>query len=336
MKKSRKPLWKPKRMYGYIGNKKVRLDSGSKASRERLKRGQPLPTQSPKLPSQKVHPNDLGDEMSSGQAPKTTYTQGHSDSVVASHTSRTVESSASFLLPHLEPHFTIVDLGCGPGTITRGFCSFVPQGFVTGIDSADSVIDQARSHAPQSEYPNLDFRVGDITERLPYDDNSVDVVYTHMTLLHVPSPVQVIEEARRILKPGGMLAMREADHAEWEPSTPALQQYNKLLFDFARLTGAQGAGAGRRLHLWASQAGFERSKMSIGAGTTVYTAPDESKWWADVHIGRLEGEIGEKWLENKLVDSHEDIENMKAALKTWKESDNAWYGGLQGEVISWK
>lgn len=204
------------------------------------------------------------------------------------------------------------------------------------MDSAGSVIDQARSQAPETEYPNLNFRVGDITEPLPYDDNSVDVVYTHMTLLHVPSPVRVIEEARRILKPGGLLAMREADHAEWEPSTPALEEFNKCLFGSARLTGAQGAGAGRRLHLWALQAGFERSKMAIGGGATVYTAPNESKWWADVHIGRLEGEIGEIWLKNKLVDSQEDIDNMKAALRIWKESDNAWYGGLQGEVICWK
>ncbi|KAI1619643.1 ubiE/COQ5 methyltransferase [Exophiala viscosa] len=274
--------------------------------------------------------------MSSGQTSKSTYTQGHSASVVASHTSRTVENSASFLLPHLKPHYKIVDLGCGPGTITRGFCSFVPQGSVTGIDSADSVIEQARSQAPQTEYPNLNFRVGDITQRLPCDDNSVDVVYTHMTLLHVPSPVQVVEEARRVLKPGGMLAMREADHAEWEPSTPALDKYNNLLFEAARSTGAQGAGAGRRLHVWALQAGFERSKMSIGGGATVYTAPDESKWWADVHVGRLEGEVGKMWLENKLVDSQKDVDDMKAALRTWKESDNAWYGGLQGEVICWK
>ncbi|KAJ9630150.1 hypothetical protein H2204_008655 [Knufia peltigerae] len=266
------------------------------------------------------------------------YAQGHSASVVASHLSRTVENSASFLIPHLRPDSIIVDLGCGPGTITQGFCSFVPRGRVLGLDSSDAVLEQARSliSGSSSEHSNLTFKAADITDRLPFDDASVDVVYTHQTLLHIPSPISVIREAFRILRPGGMLAMREADHVSIAPESPLLEQYWRHVFESIREMGAQGEGCGRRLHLWAQEAGFERNKMQVGAGATVYTAPDESKWWAGVHIGRLGGEIGEKLLQNKTVQNQQEIEDIKTALKTWGDHHEAWYGLMQGEVICWK
>ncbi|KAH0837710.1 hypothetical protein Z517_04375 [Fonsecaea pedrosoi CBS 271.37] len=270
------------------------------------------------------------------QSSTSTYTQGHSAAVVASHASRTVENSAAFLLPHLQPHFTIVDLGCGPGTITRGFCPHVPQGSVIGIDAAESVITLARSGAPGNEHPNLTFRVGDITARLPWDDNSVDVVYTSQVLYHIPTPVRVIREALRILKPGGMLAMRETDTLIYHPSNPGTEAFLTTMAK-AVSPGAQGIGSGRRIHLWAQEAGFERSKMQVRAGATCHPAPDESKWWANIQVERLKGEIGRKWLgELQLVRSQAEIDAMVNGLRAWGDSPEAWYAALQGEVICWK
>ena len=47
-----------------------------------------------------------------------TYTHGHADPVLQSHRWRTVENSAGYLLPHLRPGLDVLDVGCGPGTIT--------------------------------------------------------------------------------------------------------------------------------------------------------------------------------------------------------------------------
>ncbi|KIW34926.1 uncharacterized protein PV07_01667 [Cladophialophora immunda] len=265
-----------------------------------------------------------------------TYTQGHSAAVVASHASRTVENSAAFLLPHLQPHFTIVDLGCGPGTITRGFCPHVPNGSVIGIDAAGSVIEMARSGAPESEYPNLSFRVGDITSRLPCDDNSVDVVYTSQVLFHIPAPVRVIKEALRVLKPGGMLAMRETDTLIYHPANAGTEAFTATMAKAVSSPGAQGIGSGRRIHLWAQEAGFERPKMQVRAGATCHPAPDESKWWANIQVERLQGEIGRKWVGELQLVSQDEIDAMIAGLKTWGDSPEAWYVALQGEVICWK
>ena len=256
--------------------------------------------------------------------------------MVASHASRTVQNSAAFLLPHIKPNYTILDLGCGPGTITRGCCSYVPQGSVIGIDAAESVIEQARASAPHQEYPNLFFQVGDITTRLPLNDESVDVVYTSQTIYHIAYPVEVMEEAFRVLKPGGMLAMRETDTLIWHPSTPSTEAYCQAI-GHAVPQGAQGVGTGRRLHIWAQQAGFERSKMQIGTGGTCYTAPDETKWWADIHVGRLEGDVGKKWLEEgEVVRNEIELDVMISGLKAWGNDPEAWYAALQGEVICWK
>ncbi|KAJ9493364.1 hypothetical protein H2202_011167 [Exophiala xenobiotica] len=77
--------------------------------------------------------------------------------------------------------------------------------------------------------------------------------------------------------------------------------------------------------------------MQAGVGATGYTAPEETKWWAGVHVGRLEGEIGDKWLKDlKIVQSQQEIEDMKAALRVWGESSEAWYSVMQGEVLCWK
>ena len=275
-------------------------------------------------------------DQTSTPASKSTYTQGHSAAVVASHASRTVENSAAFLLPHLKPHFTILDLGCGPGTITRGFCAHVPQGRVIGIDAGEAVIAQARSLASGSAYPNLFFQVGDITTRLPFEDGSVDVVYTSQTLFHVPYAVRVMKEAFRVLKAGGMLAMRESDTMIWHPSNPGIDQYQSLMVKIVP-SGAQGFGTGRRLHIWAQEAGFERAKMQVGSGTFSYSAPEQSRWWAGTHIDRLRGEVGKKWLEEfKIVSEQAQIDQMIDGLRTWAESPDAWFAALQGEVICWK
>jgi ubiquinone/menaquinone biosynthesis C-methylase UbiE len=265
-----------------------------------------------------------------------TYNQGYSAAVIASHASRTVDNSAAFLLSHLKPHFAILDLGCGPGTITRGFCQYVPNGKVVGIDISEDVILQARSLSSKTEHANLDFVVGDLVPRMPFEDASFDVIYTHQCLLHIPNAVHVVREAHRVLKPGGMLAMREADTLFWHPSNPGVDAYNKAL-GAAVAPGAQGFGAGRRLHVWAKEAGFDPAKMQVGTGGTTYAAPELASWWGGTHIGRLQGEVGQKWLsEGRVVEGQADINAMIDGLRTWKDDPTAWYTTVQGEVIAWK
>ena len=71
------------------------------------------------------------------------YTHGHHESVLRSHTWRTAENSAAYLLGHVVAGMDLLDVGCGPGTITVDLAKRVAPGHVVGVDAAGSVLEQA-------------------------------------------------------------------------------------------------------------------------------------------------------------------------------------------------
>ncbi len=134
-----------------------------------------------------------------------TYTHGHHESVLRSHTWRTAENSAGYLLPHLRPGLSLLDAGCGPGTITMDLARIVVPGQAIGLDASDEVVAQARALGAESDAANVRFEVGDLFA-LKYDDASFDVVHAHQVLQHLVDPVAALMELRRVLAPGGVLA----------------------------------------------------------------------------------------------------------------------------------
>lgn len=83
---------------------------------------------------------------------------------------RTAKDFAAYLLPHLKPNFHILDVGCGPGSITHDFSLLVPQGKVVGIDVSPSIVAQAATKYKES---NLSFEVGDAYELSQFADASL-------------------------------------------------------------------------------------------------------------------------------------------------------------------
>ncbi|KAF7173532.1 hypothetical protein CNMCM6106_007617 [Aspergillus hiratsukae] len=152
-----------------------------------------------------------------------TYTHGHHPSVLRSHTWRTATNSAAYLLPHLRPDMHILDVGCGPGTITVDLAHLVPQGHITGLELASSVLAQARTLADSQGITNITFVSGD-ANALPFKDGSFDVVMCHQVLQHVHNPVHILSEMRRVTKEGGLVAARESDYGGfvWYPPTPGM------------------------------------------------------------------------------------------------------------------
>ena len=80
-------------------------------------------------------------------APEDVYTHGHADSVLRSHRWRTAENSAGYLLPRLHEDARILDVGCGPGTITVDLARIATAGSVVGLDRSEDVIAEARATA---------------------------------------------------------------------------------------------------------------------------------------------------------------------------------------------
>src|SRR5215212_6415480 len=108
------------------------------------------------------------------------YTHGHQAPVLRSHRWRTAENSAAYLLPSLRPGDRVLDVGCGPGTITLDLGRLVAPGQVLAIDPSADVIAQAAASATD----NVRFEVGDVFAL----DGEYDVVHAHQVLQHLPDP----------------------------------------------------------------------------------------------------------------------------------------------------
>lgn len=146
--------------------------------------------------------------MSKDSVDDTTYTMGYSEEFLQLLQRRNVENNAQHLLPHLKSGLRVLDVGCGPGTISLGLARAVEPGEVQGIDMEESQIMIARASAEAGGHSNAEFQVGDATD-LPFKDNYFDIAHTHAVLMHIPETDKTLSEIMRVLRPGGILASRE-------------------------------------------------------------------------------------------------------------------------------
>src|ERR1700678_49085 len=153
----------------------------------------------------------------------TQYTHGHHESVLRSHAWRTAENSAAYLLGYLDESMSLLDVGCGPGTITADLARLVSQ--VTAIEPSADVLALASADAPTK----IRFETGDV-HALAYADDTFDVVHAHQVLQHLADPVQALREMRRVCKPGGIVAVRDGDYRAfaWYPDPPELDAWLEL------------------------------------------------------------------------------------------------------------
>jgi ubiquinone/menaquinone biosynthesis C-methylase UbiE len=265
-------------------------------------------------------------------APNDRYTHGHHESVLRSHTWRTAQNSAGFLLPHLKRGDSLLDVGCGPGTITMDLAEIVAPGVVIGIDRSDVVIERARDAADARALSNLSFAVGDVYN-LEFDDASFDVVYAHQVLQHLSDPTRALTEMRRVLRDGGWLAVRDADYGEfsWSPLSQGLTKWMDLYHQITRRNDAE-ADAGRFLAEWVEAAGFDSLERSTSEWT--YETMEEREWWADLWADRvLYSEFARQGLEYGLATS-EELSEISDAFRAWSESPDGIFVVVHEEVVA--
>ena len=138
------------------------------------------------------------------------YAFGYSQAAVGMMENRSAEMNASFFLEHLQPGMQVLDVGCGPGSITVGLAAAVSPGKVTGIDIEPSQVALGRQRAAAMGLDNCRFEVGSVFD-LPLGDQSVDSVFGHTILMQFGNLEPVLAELRRVLKPDGIVGFREID-----------------------------------------------------------------------------------------------------------------------------
>jgi SAM-dependent methyltransferase len=259
-----------------------------------------------------------------------TYLHGHHDSVLRSHRWRTAENSAGYLLPRLAPDARVLDVGCGPGTITVDLAARVPDGQVLGLDAAADVLALARQEADRRGQGNVRFGTGNVYE-LGFADGTFDVVHAHQVLQHLSDPVAALSEMRRVCRPGGLVAARDGDYGGffWYPEEPGLTEWLALYRNVARALGGE-PDAGRRLLSWARQAGF--AEVEASGGAWCYTG-EERTWWGESWAERLtRSPFGQRAVEHGLA-TREDLERLAQAWLRWAASEDGWILIPSGEIL---
>ena len=261
-----------------------------------------------------------------------TYTHGHHESVLRSHRWRTAENSAAYLLPHLSSGAAVLDVGCGPGTITADLATIVTPARVTAMEVTAEALDLARAEIARRGLTNVDFAVGDV-HALDFADDTFDVVHAHQVLQHVGDPVAALREMRRVTRPGGVIAVRDSDYAAfaWYPRLPELDEWLALYDRVARGNGGE-PDAGRHLLAWAHAAGL--TEVTASSSTWCFATPDDRQWWGGMWADRILKSAMAGTAVRTEAATRADLERISAAWRRWAADRDGWMSLLHGELIA--
>jgi ubiquinone/menaquinone biosynthesis C-methylase UbiE len=251
--------------------------------------------------------------------------------VLRSHSWRTAENSAGYLLPRLRPTDRLLDVGAGPGTISIDLARRLTGGWVEAVDRAPAALEAARRMAADAGVDRIRFALGDIYE-LDFADDSFDVSHAHQVLQHLSDPVAALREMRRVTRPGGLVAVRDADYASmtWHPASPGLARWQAIYRQVTRTLGGE-PDAGRRLKEWVQQAGF--TELSCSASVWCFADEGDLAWWSDTWADRIGGsDLADH--ARSLGVAQSELDDIAAAWRRWARQPSAWFAVLHSEVIA--
>ncbi len=244
---------------------------------------------------------------------------------------RTASSTAAFLLGHLHRGMRVLDVGCGPGTITLGLAEVVAPGDAVGVDLQVQLVERARALARERGVANVRFERADAYE-LPFADGSFDAALEHHVVMHLADPVRGLEEVRRILRPGGVLGLRDPDVAttvRW-PMTPEFERFLELRMRAFQLQGTDGQ-AGRKHRQLLLEAGFAHAQsqaVTWGGGEAETLGPSVRFLRSQLDgFGRIAREHG--WAQEQELDA------IAADLERWAARPDAEVFMIICETLAW-
>jgi SAM-dependent methyltransferase len=259
------------------------------------------------------------------------YTHGHSDAVLRSHRWRTAENSAAYVLPFLKPGMDLLDVGCGPGTLTTDLARAVAPGRVVGVDLDAGVVAEAEQTAAASGV-TIHFAAGDFATVVSPDDR-FDVVHAHQVLQHVDDPVGTLRRMAQLTRPGGIVAARDADYPAmaWFPREPLLDRWLDLYLAITARNDANADG-GRQLLHWSQQAGFQ--DVAYTTSTWTFHSPEDLAWWTSLWADRVTSSRLAHSAVHYGFATTEELQDMAEAWRDWGTRPGAVFVVMHGELIA--
>ena len=261
---------------------------------------------------------------------------GYSEAYLRILSSRSVANWSGYLAECIRPGIRVLDVGCGPGSISVGLAEAVgPGGELHGIDVAPLQVEMSARAARDRGLDNAKFRVSDVSD-MPLEDGYFDLVHCSDVLAFVPDAGGALKEIKRVLKSGGVLGCREIIMDSFlihpDPTNILTRGYGV----FADVLAADGGHPqmGKDLPGHLDRAGF--ADIQVSAAFEVFSGPERLKMSYD---------LGEEWyfttdFETPAREYGASGANMfaemKAARDQWYQSTGAMAAYAYGQVLAVK
>jgi SAM-dependent methyltransferase len=233
----------------------------------------------------------------------------------------------------------MLDVGCGPGTITVGFGEKLAAlgGRVIGLDYSAEVLEGARQLAAERGMTNhVSFEQGDVY-KLRWPDATFTAAHAHQVLMHLPDPVAALKEIKRVLKPSGsVLALREADLSSMAffPLSDGLKEWMELWCRVSRAVGGE-PDSGRRLLHYGLAAGFRQEQLTFSTDTLCVGDPEQCASWGEASAEMTAGKES-SWARAALQGGHatqQQLDRIADAWRHWGKQPDATLIAPHGQLI---
>ncbi len=235
---------------------------------------------------------------------------------------RTASNSADFFLPHLRPGMNVLDCGCGSGTITTGLAEVVSPGEVVGVDHEPVQVEQARALAAERGVDNVRFETADVFA-LPFADGTFDAAFAHAVLMHVGDRVAALREMRRVVRPGGVVAIKDlrGEDQIMEPSTPLLREFFDLL-DRVRAHHGVPQSSPQLYRALMRESGL--TDVEASASCRSYGTPEHLRVITGLHLSQARGIAFRQTATEAGWATNDHLDDICNEIEAWCEHPDAF------------
>jgi SAM-dependent methyltransferase len=253
-----------------------------------------------------------------------TYAQAQRARHQQLYVQRTAQTQAAFLLPHLRSGMALLDIGCGPCTITTGLAAAVAPGLATALDKAEAL--------PEA-IEGVTLVAGD-ARALPFPDASFDAIFASAMLQHVPEPLEVLREARRVARTGAVIGVVDSD---WDgelmyPTNELLRRAHEVA-TLSREAAGTSPRVGRQLRALLTQAGFSRCVGFARVGCDA--DPDNVRRVAEFAASGYSSPTTIDRIVSSGWATADEMSQFAQAWRDWGAQPGAYLARLWCEAIGW-